>query len=148
MILRSPAENENGGIFLHMVVSSTRHSRARGNPDLFRRISLDTRFRGYDGSRRSPRCQIISAQVFSKEDTKSTKFGVVIIRTVRVLRGEQNKLNVAHNPHKSLKNLKVVPQGNSRPDRGRGKADGFLVFTVEEIVDASGNLNFRRHGPY
>jgi len=50
MILRSPAENENGGIFLHIVLSSTRHSRARGNPGLFRRISLETRFRGYDGT--------------------------------------------------------------------------------------------------
>ena len=32
MILRSPTKHENGGIFLHMVLSSTRHSRARGNP--------------------------------------------------------------------------------------------------------------------
>ena len=39
--------------------------------------------------------------------TKDTKFGILIIRTLRVLRalrGEQNKLNVAHDPHKSLKN--------------------------------------------
>ena len=50
MILRSPAEDENGGISLHMVPSSTRHSRARGNPGLVRRISLDTRVRGYDGT--------------------------------------------------------------------------------------------------
>jgi hypothetical protein len=50
MILRSPAENENAGISFHMVLSSTRHSRARGNPGLLRRISLDTRFRGYDGT--------------------------------------------------------------------------------------------------
>jgi hypothetical protein len=50
MILRSPAENENAGISFHMVLSSTRHSRAPGNPGLLRRISLDTRFRGYDGT--------------------------------------------------------------------------------------------------
>src|SRR3990172_2795056 len=50
MSLRSPAENENGGISFHRVPSSTRHSRARGNPGLLRRISLDTRFRGYDGT--------------------------------------------------------------------------------------------------
>jgi hypothetical protein len=55
--------------------------------------------------------------VFTTKDTKSTKFGlspegfrpqggVVIIRTLRVLRalrGEQNKLKVAHDPHKKLK---------------------------------------------
>ena len=50
MSLRSPTNHENGGAFLHMALSSTRHSRARGNPGLLRRISLDTRFRGYDGT--------------------------------------------------------------------------------------------------
>ena len=35
MILRSPTDNENVGISLHRVLSSTRHSRARGNPGLF-----------------------------------------------------------------------------------------------------------------
>jgi hypothetical protein len=35
MILRSPAEHENGGIFLRVVLPATRHSRARGNPGLF-----------------------------------------------------------------------------------------------------------------
>ena len=58
MILRSPAENENAGISFHMVLSSTRHSRPveyglklhGGNTGLLRRISLDTRFRGYDGT--------------------------------------------------------------------------------------------------
>jgi len=35
-----------------MVLPSIRHSRAGGNPGLFSRpISLDTRFRGYDGTR-------------------------------------------------------------------------------------------------
>ena len=55
--LRSSAEDENGGILLHMTPFSTRHfrrrtdqpqiawlARARGNPGLLRRISLDTRF--------------------------------------------------------------------------------------------------------
>ena len=32
MILRSPTKHENGVIPLHMVVLSSRHSRARGNP--------------------------------------------------------------------------------------------------------------------
>ena len=50
MILRTPAEDENGGILFPMVLSSTRHARVRGNPGLLRRISLDTRFRGYDGT--------------------------------------------------------------------------------------------------
>src|SRR3989337_302402 len=72
MILRSPAENENGGISFHMVPSSTRHSRARGNPGLLRRISLDTRFCGYDGTQ-AGLFVLIPKRVFSKEDTKSTK---------------------------------------------------------------------------
>jgi len=71
MILRSPAENENGGISFHMVRSPTRHSRARGNPGLLRRISLDTRFRGYDGTQ-AGLLVLIPKPVFSKEDTKST----------------------------------------------------------------------------
>ena len=49
MSLRSPTEYELEGP-LPTVLPSTRHSRARGNPGLFRRISLDTRFRGYDGT--------------------------------------------------------------------------------------------------
>ena len=48
MILRSPVENENGGIFVGP--PSTRHSRARGNPALLRPVNLDTRVRGYDGT--------------------------------------------------------------------------------------------------
>ncbi|MBM2803464.1 MAG: hypothetical protein HW419_1357 [Deltaproteobacteria bacterium] len=80
MILRSPAENENGGISFRMVFSSTRHSRARGNPGLSCRISLDTRFRGYDGTQ-AGLFVLIPKRVFSKEDTKSTKFGGLIIRT-------------------------------------------------------------------
>src|SRR3990167_2328377 len=80
MILRSPAENENGGISFHMVPSSTRHSRPveygtklhGGNPGLLRRISLDTRFRGYDGTQ-AGLLVLIPKRVFSKEDTKSTK---------------------------------------------------------------------------
>jgi len=74
MILRSPAENENGGISFHMVPSSTRHSRARGNPGLLRRISLDTRFRGYDGTQ-AGLLVLIPKRVFSKEFTKDTKTG-------------------------------------------------------------------------
>ena len=69
MILRSPAENENGGLSFHRVPSSTRHSRTRGNPGLLRRISLDTRFRGYDGTQ-AGLVVLIPKRVFSKEVTK------------------------------------------------------------------------------
>src|SRR3972149_155756 len=93
MILRSPAENENGGISFHMVPFSTRHSRARGNPGLLRRISLDTRFRGYDGTQ-AGLLVLIPKRVFSKEGTKpalsrvegSTKFIIINRRALRVLR--------------------------------------------------------------
>src|SRR3990172_7731239 len=78
MILRSPTENENGGLSFHMVPSSTRHSRARGNPGLLRRISLDTRFRGYDGTQ-AGLLVLIPKRVFSKEVTKSTK-----LRSLRI----------------------------------------------------------------
>jgi hypothetical protein len=49
MSLRSPTEYENGRIFLHKDISPSRHSRESGNPGSSHRISLDTRFRGYDG---------------------------------------------------------------------------------------------------
>jgi hypothetical protein len=71
MILRSPADNENAGISFHMVLSSTRHSRARGNPGLLRRISLDTRFRGYDGTQAGLSLSLQTG-IF-KGGTKSTK---------------------------------------------------------------------------
>src|SRR3990170_1988024 len=77
MILCSPAENENGGISFHRVPSSTRHSRARGNPGLLRRISLDTRFRGYDGTQ-AGLLVLIPKRVFSKEITKDTKVSEVL----------------------------------------------------------------------
>ena len=85
MILRSPAENENGVISFHMALSSTRHSRPRtdqpqivwlarahGNPGSLRRIKLDTRFRGYDGTQ-AGLLVLVPKQVFSKEHTKITK---------------------------------------------------------------------------
>ena len=67
--LRSSAEDENGGILFPRVLSLTRHSRARGNPGLLRRISLDTRFRGYDGIQ-AGFFVLLPKRVFSKEDTK------------------------------------------------------------------------------
>ena len=57
-----------------MAPFSTRHSRALGNPGLLRRISLDTRIRGYDRTRASL-FVLIPKQVFSKEHTKGTKYG-------------------------------------------------------------------------
>ncbi|MBI2531129.1 MAG: hypothetical protein HYW03_02760 [Deltaproteobacteria bacterium] len=110
MILRSPAENENGGISFHRVLSPTRHSRARGKPGLLRRISLDTRFRGYDGTQ-AGLFVLIPKRVFSKEDTKSTK-----LRSLKISMSEtfvsfvifvvkENKGKVPGYPHKSLKLL-------------------------------------------
>jgi hypothetical protein len=82
MILRSPAENKNAGISFHMVLSSTRHSRARGNPGLLRRISLDTYFRGYDGTQAG---LSLSPQAGNfKGGTKNAKFTIKEIRTRRV----------------------------------------------------------------
>jgi hypothetical protein len=78
MSLRAPAENENGGISFHRVPSSTRHSRARGNPGLLRRISLDTRFRGYDGTQ-AGLFVLIPKRVFSKEHTNDTKVSEIDI---------------------------------------------------------------------
>ena len=63
-----------------MALSSTRHSRARGNPGSLRRINLDTRFRGYDGTQ-AGLLVLVAKQEFSKEDTKSTKFKSSISET-------------------------------------------------------------------
>jgi len=92
MILRSPAENENAGISFHMVLSSTRHSRARGNPGLLRRISLDTRFRGYDGTQAglsfSPQTGIFKG---GHEEHEVKKFRNINVRNLRVLRDLRGK---------------------------------------------------------
>ena len=76
-----------------MVLSSIRHSRARGNPGLLRRISLDTRFRGYDGTQ-AGLFVLIPKQVLSKEDTKNTKVGEEVVQTLRVLRTQPIRLLV------------------------------------------------------
>jgi len=60
--------------------------RRRESRFIFLRISLDTRFRGYDGLRRSSR-----SNVFSKESTKDPKVSEIYfseLRALRVLRGE------------------------------------------------------------
>ena len=90
MILRSPAENENGGISFPMALSSTRHfrrrtdqpqiawlARARGNPGSLRRINLDTRFRGYDETQ-ADLFVLIPKRVFSKEIPKDTKVSEIL----------------------------------------------------------------------
>ena len=95
MILRSPAENVNGGISFPMALSSTRHSRARGNPGSLRRINLDTRFRGYDGTQVGL-FVLNPKRVFSKEITKVSEMSGFKLRApfdfaqdmLRVLRGE------------------------------------------------------------
>ncbi|MGZ8500626.1 MAG: hypothetical protein ACXW5W_19700, partial [Candidatus Binatia bacterium] len=63
---------------------------------VLRRISLDTRFRGYDGAPQALCCAYHPAHLFSKEDMKSTKFGILTIRTIRALHGEQNKSTLTH----------------------------------------------------
>ena len=91
MSLRSSAENENGGISLHVVLPATRHSRARGNPGLFRRISLDTRFRGYDGTQAvSSFSDHLRTGIFEGGHEGHEGFGQFFsgLRALRVLRGE------------------------------------------------------------
>ena len=87
MSLRSPTEHENGGISLPVVLSSTRHSRARGNPGLLRRIGLDTRFRGYDG-RQAGLFVLIPKRLFSKETQSSQSSDIFLIKNflLRALR--------------------------------------------------------------
>ena len=63
-----------------MVLPSIRHSRAGGNPGLLRRISLDTRFRWYDGTQ-AGLLVLIPKRVFSKEITKDTKDWEIFIPT-------------------------------------------------------------------
>ena len=70
-----------------MALSSSRHSRARGNPGLLRQVRLDTRWSlpstliggGYDGSKRSSSF-LSSAPVFSKEriDTLRKAFAATL----------------------------------------------------------------------
>jgi hypothetical protein len=46
--------------------------------------------------------RVYCEDVFTTKDMKSTKFGVLIVwnlRVLRALRGEQNKLNVTRYPH-------------------------------------------------
>jgi hypothetical protein len=85
MTSRSPTENENGGP-LHVMLSLQSVIPAHAAIQVCSsRISLDTRFRGYDGPRQ-PLFVLISGQLFSKEVTKNTKFDSISIQTLRVLR--------------------------------------------------------------
>ncbi len=72
MSLRSSAEDENGGISLHRVLPSTRHSRARGNPGWFSaELAWIPAFAGMTEPRRPLRSHSLTK--FSKEFTKDTK---------------------------------------------------------------------------
>ena len=68
MILRTPAENENrGNSLLDWSFPRTREFRFGLRP-----ISLDTRFRGYDGTQlTSSLCETIALNGFSKETRKA-----------------------------------------------------------------------------
>ena len=88
MISRTPTENENrGNSLLDSSFPRTRESRFGLRP-----ISLDTRFRGYDGTQvTSSLWETIALHVFSKEITKDTKVSDNYhseLRALRVLRGE------------------------------------------------------------
>ena len=55
--------------------------RTRESRFVLRRISLDTRFRGYDGAPEALRCAHHPLICFFEGGTKSTKFGILIIET-------------------------------------------------------------------
>ncbi|MGZ8496518.1 MAG: hypothetical protein ACXWWP_11510, partial [Candidatus Binatia bacterium] len=76
--------NSIGGL-LDASFPRTRESRFGLRP-----ISLDTRFRGYDGTPQALRCEYHPSHVFSKEDTKVSENYFPELRALRVLRGEMN----------------------------------------------------------
>ncbi|MGZ9262785.1 MAG: hypothetical protein ACXW6V_25255, partial [Candidatus Binatia bacterium] len=81
-----PTEHENGWHSQNMI-PSIRHSRARGNPGLFcAELAWIPAFAGMTEPRSLFVVHIIPAHVFSKEDTKSTKFG----RKFEPQRAQQN----------------------------------------------------------
>ena len=71
MISRTPTENENrGDSLLDSSFPRTRESRFGLRP-----ISLDTRFRGYDGTQVTPSLwETIALHVFSKEARRTRRF--------------------------------------------------------------------------
>jgi hypothetical protein len=76
MTVRSLTKNENGG---SIGASSIRHSRARGNPGLFCRISLDTRLRGYDAARRVPHSHpLLSSGLLFAAESAARPVGVAV----------------------------------------------------------------------
>ena len=80
MSLRSLTDHENCGISSAGFSPSTCHSRARGNPGwLSAELAWIPTIAGMTESRWPNRSEVIPARVFSKEDTKITKFGVLKI---------------------------------------------------------------------
>ena len=70
MILRTPTEHENGGIPLHILIFSTRHSRDNGNPGwLCAELAWIPALAGMTDPGRLFIVRI-ATYVFSKEDTK------------------------------------------------------------------------------
>jgi len=97
MSLGSPTDYEIGGNSLHMVLPSTRRSRARGNPGLFSaELAWVPTFAGMTECRRPLHSTDHRTHGFSKEDTKITKFRLTKFRNFRVLRGESRILLAAH----------------------------------------------------
>ena len=87
---------------------SIRHSRARGNPGLFcAELAWIPAFAGMTEPRRLFVVHIIPSHVFSKDDTKSTKFEIEIIQTLRDPRGK-NVFTV--NPPEPNKKAGLLPR--------------------------------------
>jgi len=110
MSLHSSTDYENGWIALHKLISSTCHSRAGGNPGLFSAVlAWIPAFAGMTDAGGLCVARIIPAQVFSKE---SMKFGILIIRTLRVL-GNTTTLNYCLHLRKLSSQTTVArpPQG-------------------------------------
>jgi len=92
--LRSSADDENGGISLHGVLPSNRHSRARGNPGLLcAELAWMPAFAGMTETRRALRSADhpgISIFEGGTKDAKGSNDQDSELRALRVLRGENS----------------------------------------------------------
>ncbi|MGZ8467613.1 MAG: hypothetical protein ACXWXT_18885, partial [Candidatus Binatia bacterium] len=86
MILRSPTEHENGWHSQNMIPLNSSFPLTRESRFVLRRISLDTRFRGYDGAPQALCFAYHPLRVFSKEVTKDTKVSENYFYELRALR--------------------------------------------------------------
>jgi len=84
MSLRSPTDNENIGIFVHVVLPSTRHSRARGNPGWFSaELAWIPAFAGTTEARGACSFCRSSPHMYFRRSTRSARrFGTFILKFV------------------------------------------------------------------